>query len=479
MNRIASFDVFDTLIARRCITPDGVFARVEHSFPMPGFAALRRLAERSLAGQAYRLADIYRRLASLAGLTPAQAEALCQAELTAEQAELIPIAENLQRVRDGDVLVSDMYHDPATIRALLDQAGLRRQVGLVVTHNGKSSGTIWPLLLAQAQISCHLGDNMHADVGMPQRFGIAAEHTDASRPTGIESWLIDVGLGEIAIILREARLRSFAADPVARRLQLIQTQLNAPMLLFAGIAVHRLVGRLGYARVLFASRDCNLWQAMFSAMAGSFAEPVDAAYFYTSRRARIDASDTYRRYAAEQLGEGALLVDLCGTGWSGALLLQALGLRDRHSFFIHQLAPVSLYESRQTTPDTCTIHALVPPAQQEVDHIVLEMANYADHGSIIGMRQIAGAWLPVLEADGRAAAELALVAAQREAFAQVADIVGRTRLHAALTLDDPTLAELVGAFYKLLSRETVLSDMFGASHFNEDMHTLRSLALVA
>ena len=479
MNRIASFDVFDTLIARRCITPEGVFARVERDHPMPGFAALRWHAEASLAGQPYRLADIYNRLAALAGLTPEQAAALREAEIAAEMAELIPIAENLQRVRDGDVLVSDMYHDPSTIRAFLDQAGLRRHVGLVVTTHGKSSGTIWPLLLDQAEISCHLGDNPQADLEMPRRFGIATEHSSVSRPTAIESWLIDVGLAEVAVMLREARLRSLAADPVARRLQLIQTQLNAPMLFFASIALHRLARRLGASRVLFASRDCNLWQTMFAAMAGAFADPVESAYFYTSRRARIDPSDAYRRYAAEQLGESALLVDLCGTGWSGALLLQALGLRERQAFLIHQLAPVSLYESRQTTPDTCTIHALVPPAQQEVDHIRLEMANYAEHGSIIGMRQVAGAWLPVLETDGRKAAELALVAAQRQAFTQVVEIVGRTRLQATLSLDDASLAELVKAFYALLSRETVLSDIFGVSHYGEDMHTLRSLALVA
>jgi hypothetical protein len=479
MNRIASFDIFDTLIARRCIAPEGVFARVEHEYPMPGFADLRRLAEASLAGQAYTLEHIYQRLAVLAGLDAAAAQALRACEIAAEQAELIPIAENLQRVRDGDVLVSDMYHAPHTINALLDQAGLQRQVGLVVTADGKSSGTVWPKLLEQAEISLHLGDNAHSDGEMPRRFGITTEHTDLSRPTGIESWLIDVGLRDVALVLREARLRCCVADPVARRLQLIQTQINAPMLIFASIALHRLACRLGAGRVLFASRDCNLWQTMFAALAGSFAQPVEAMYFYTSRRARVDPTDAYLRYAAEQLGETGLLVDVCGTGWSAALLLQALGLRDRHSFLIHRLAPIPLYENRESTPQTCTVHALVPPSRPEVDHIRLEMANYAEHGSIVGMRQIAGGWLPVLETDGRHAAELAMVAAQREAFAQVTTIVARTMLPSATVLDDTALADMVAAFYGLLSREAVLSDIFGASHHGEDMHTLRALALVA
>jgi hypothetical protein len=479
MNRIASFDVFDTLIARRCITPEGVFARVERTHPMVGFAALRRLAEHSLAGQPYRITDIYARLAALAGLSAAQADALLASEIAAERAELIPIAENLQQVCDGDVLVSDMYHDPATILLLLREAGLRREIGLVVTPHGKASGTVWPLLLEAAAIARHLGDNPHSDVEMPRRFGIAAEHTDLSRPTGIESWLIDAGLGEIALVLREARLRSCASDPVARRLQLIQIQINAPLLLLASIALQRLGHQLGAERLLFASRDGNLWLTMFDALSASFPDHIDAEYFYTSRRARIDPSPAYRAYAAERLGATGLLVDLCGTGWSGALLLQALGLRDRHAFLIHQLPPAPLYENRESTPDTCTIHALVPPPRADLDHIRLEMANYAAHGSIIGVQQIAGGWLPLLDSESRSEAELGLVSLQRAAFAQVADIVARTRLHATIALDETSLAGLVGAFYTLLSREKLLSDLFGASHHGEDMRTLRSLALVA
>jgi hypothetical protein len=237
----------------------------------------------------------------------------------------------------------------------------------VVTADGKRSGAVWPLLLDQAEITSHLGDNPQADLEMPRRFGIHAVHTDVSRPAGVEAWLLDVGLGDIALVLREARLRSTAPDPLARRLQLIQIQINAPLLLLASIAVHRLACRLGAERILFASRDCNLWLSLFTAMAPAFSEPVEAEYFYTSRRARIDPSYAYLGYAAERLGESGLLVDLCGTGWSGSLLLHALGLRERHAFVIHHLAPVALYENRQSTPNTCTIHALVSPGAQEVD----------------------------------------------------------------------------------------------------------------
>ena len=475
---VNSFDVFDTLIARRCITPDGVFARVEREQAMPGFAALRRQAELALAGTPYGIADIYARLALLAGLSPSRADALRRAEIAAEHEELIPIAENLQRVRDGDLLLSDMYLDVGTIRGLLDQAGLQRQVGLVVTAQGKSSGEVWPTLLKQVAIGLHLGDNAHADGAMPSRFGIAVEHSALSRPTGIEGWLIGVGLGDMACVLREARLRSFTADPVSRRLQIIQTQLNAPILLLASIALHRLAARLGAARLLFASRDCNLWLLIYRALSATFGESAPAEYFFTSRKARISPSPAYCAYAADRLADDALIVDLCGSGWSLALLLQTLGLRDRQCFLIHQLAHVPLYQSKAATPDTCITHALVPPAQRGVDHIMLEMANYADYGSVIDIRRIGDAILPVLDAEGRSATELKLVASQREALALVAGILREQPLKAVMALDDSTIAAVVTEFCKLLSRETILSEIFGWSHYGEDVRTLHALDLV-
>jgi hypothetical protein len=107
------------------------------------------------------------------------------------------------------------------------------------------------------------------------------------------------------------------------------------------------------------------------------------------------------------------------------------------------------------------------------------MANYAEHGSVIGMRDMAGAWLPVLDTHAPNAAEGALLACPHAAFAQVTALVAKADLSAVMRLDDASLAGLVGAFYTLLSRETVLSEAFGASHFGEDMRVLRSLALVA
>ena len=45
MIRIRSHDIFDTLIARRCIDPRNILIEVEQASQRPGFAASRTQAE--------------------------------------------------------------------------------------------------------------------------------------------------------------------------------------------------------------------------------------------------------------------------------------------------------------------------------------------------------------------------------------------------------------------------------------------------
>ena len=73
---LRSFDVFDTLIARRCIEPRRVFDKLEAQLGMPGFAAARIAAEQAVATGAYTLMDIYAELA--VGLTAGLGDELRQ-----------------------------------------------------------------------------------------------------------------------------------------------------------------------------------------------------------------------------------------------------------------------------------------------------------------------------------------------------------------------------------------------------------------
>jgi hypothetical protein len=200
-------------------------------------------------------------------------------------------------------------------------------------------------------------------------------------------------------------------------------------------------------------------------------------YFFTSRRVRLDPSPAYRDYARSLLSSGAILIDICGTGWSSAQLMQTLDLPDRALYFLHRLAPVPLYEAQHPTPDICRVDAVLGPERQGLNHPLLEMCNYALHGSVVGMRTAAGIAVPVFDFDDRSAAQLALVAQQMDCFrAMVADardsLAGDT-----VALNDADIAEVVAGLYALLCQEPCLHTAFGESHYREDMRTLGALRL--
>jgi hypothetical protein len=218
------------------------------------------------------------------------------------------------------------------------------------------------------------------------------------------------GLGEL---IRAARLRIAREDPLARRLLLVQTQFNFPILALASVALHRHAVAARATRVLFSSRDCHLWHELYGAL---FPESVETEYFYTSRRIRVEPSAAYRAYARGRLIEGSILVDLCGSGWSSARLMETLDLKARALYFLHRIAPVPLYEQHYRTPDVCCVDALLTPDREGLDHIRLEMSNYALYGSAVGMRVAAGVAVPVFDTDKRPAMERALIAQQVECF---------------------------------------------------------------
>lgn len=473
--RLRSFDVFDTLIARRCIEPHRVFERVARTMERPGFPAERVAAEQAVWGGPYTLEDIYRRLAEDVGLDPSYAAQLMSAELAAELDEVIPVAENLEQVRDGDLLISDMYLSERAIRDLLDRAGLRKNVGLVVTAHGKRSGDIWPKVAGKFSITEHLGDNAHADVHMARSFGLLATHTRVTDPSQVERWLLDLGLSDLAEVLREARLATWHENPVLRRLQLAQVQLNLPILILSSLRLARLAKRLEAERILFASRDCNLWLELFQAMAAPLEVSSEAVYFYTSRHARVNASADYGRYARERLSKRSIIADVCGTGWSMSNLLSTLGLSDQYLFFTHWMPVAPSYLAHSPVQQTCVVDAVIGPSREGVSNVHLEMCNYAEHGSVRDVAFVGGAAVPVFDVDRRSASGLAAVAEQRRAFFAGVDALRRNPLEQSLGLTDEVIGELVAQLYLLLSRDTLLPDVFNQAHTAEDAKFMQSL----
>ena len=459
---INSFDVFDTLVARRCGEPRVIFEEVGTRIGSTDFAVWRTEAEAALNGTDYAIDDIYDRLAETHPLVREQRDHIQRLEIDREIANAIPIEENLAKVADGDLLVSDMYLTTETVRRILVKGGLKRLIGLHVETRGKSSGTIWPRLACDHRIASHLGDNQHSDVAVPRQFAIRTEHTASAGCNIIEQTLVQAGLRELALLCREARLATWNDDPRLRSLQLFQVSLNLPFLFLASISLARRVSALGKTQIAFCSRDCNLWLPLFERVADQMNVEVDARYFLTSRLARKKGSEAYLDYARDFLAPHSLVVDLCGTGWSLAHLADRLGVSRFDLFLVDHLPPFDLYERAAKTPATCTVHTLFP-TKRVGNNVVLEVANLADHAMLVDMKKAGRGFLPQFASTTFTADEERAVAVQRHAFQKAVEIMDAHDLSRLLAFDDESIQFLCKALYQYMSRQIGDLDIFAGS----------------
>ena len=262
---VTSWDVFETLVARFAPHPHDVFNVVEISQNAPGFVRRRTDAQAALdrRGAPYVLHDIYRQMV-IDGMVEPEARALLRAELAAERAQLFPIRRNVARVEPLDLIISDMYLSPEMISAILfETCNLHTHRPIIRSNWGKHTGTIWPLVLSAYVIRRHVGDDPNSDIKVPSLFKIVGELVQDSLPTSWETKLEELGLGQLALIQREVRLRTI--PPGAGRFH--EAVVGPYLTILACFSMH-LVHRFGAdAEFAFLSRSadelCRVFVSMF------------------------------------------------------------------------------------------------------------------------------------------------------------------------------------------------------------------------
>ena len=382
-----SFDIFDTLIARRCIEPHGIFRAVELRSGLVDFFNQRIEAERRLCETNYTLDDIYAQLQSISGVDDARVSELKGIEIDEELKNVIPIQENISQLHDGDILVSDMYLSQEIIGRLLGRAGCGRETPIIVTSHGKSRGHIWPVLKQHLDIDFHTGDNLHSDIQSARAHGIEARHTQVAKLNTVETFLMTVGLHQLCQLLRELRLSQHDENPLVRNWQQMQCQFNIPLLVLSSIHIVSECERLQRTKVQFSSRDCYFLKRIFDSL-NCEAREIASAYFYTSRIARVSRSEDYARYVRTCVTGESLIVDLCGTGWSLGAMLENAGVTAPF-FLVHDVSDgvlTSHYSNIRKVHSPHDRSFLLKGA--DLNNSVFEKFNYVDHGSIIDVKHI-------------------------------------------------------------------------------------------
>jgi hypothetical protein len=333
---ISSFDLFDTLIARRCYEPLEVFSIVERRSGVSGFALRRRQVEAQLFGRRlYGLDDIYAQLAQEEGWTPQMTQVLRLMELAAEWDNIYPIRDVCALVRHRDIIISDMYLPLSFIREVVTKKCGLGENEIILSNYGKHLGVVWPRLLERYDILRHFGDNLHGDIASPMKSGVEGRHVTISSWSGAETILVELGLRPFALALREVRLTSFDVNPKLRAAQAAQVEFNLPFLLIASLYLIAKAKERQADTLLLCARDCNLLAPMLGAIARRGSSAPNVRYIAASRRLFYSGTPEYEAYFRGMMGRENLLVDIIGTGQSLSHMINSLGP-------IPRVAPVPL-----------------------------------------------------------------------------------------------------------------------------------------
>lgn len=395
---VQSFDIFDTLIARACVTPVNLFAQVETALSMPGYASERMNAEQRVfaRGHVFALADIYQDLCTNNFCDSRTADRLMAAEIEAEFDNAIPISENIAAVRDFDLVVSDMYLPTGTLRALLQHVGLRRFVHVFVSNAGKHQGSIWPELTQRWLILRHVGDNAQADIAQAQRFDIPTSHYTGASLSPIEQFLQNSELEQVSRLARQLRLANpFAPQSVEAEFWNHFVQYNFPLLCLAAHATRAQRVATGRERILFLARDCHFLSEVFLTL-----YPCDPfELVQVSRNALATDPQGFSRYLQGCGLQQALVCDLVSTGYSwlqfSETTHQALTFFSLIYIDNYQYQPFDTARLHQTVPFRFSFG--VKSSEVNAWSLAIELLNTAPHGSTRGVQAVGGSFAPYFE----------------------------------------------------------------------------------
>ena len=339
---IKTWDIFDTLIARRCIYPHAIFQIVEQVTNSVGFVQARILAERNASRYGnFNLDNIYEEFQLITNASKNICDTLKKLEYDIEFEQSIPITENIRQVKSGDILISDMYLPENFIRRLLDKAGLLVPVEIVITSNGKSSGRIWKQLAEQRKVLFHIGDNFGSDIKNPRFAGFESALTVLSNPTPVEEYILQKDFN-FGAYLREIRLRNPFSEEIKRIYWQLFT-LNIGILILLVQQIDELQKKCGFEYLGFCGRDTHYLRLLYEKYKRERGEtPTPNDYLYYSRKlVRNSDKELAKYFSAKINNRKALMIDLIGTGVHLNIL--------RKKYALNYAVLISIHNNEETT----------------------------------------------------------------------------------------------------------------------------------
>ena len=316
-----SFDIFDTLIGRKVLDPEGIFyyvkekmRRCEKDFPMhlvDNYADLRKNCESNVREyyaktqearhdlrKEIQFSEIFERMRELYALDDEQVELLKQWELEAELENVIPVSENVQKCLDlyhnGEavVLISDMYLPKEFIQKMLAKANpeLSKLPLYLSSDRGWQKTTSMLYMEVYKDFGAdydfdrwiHTGDSPVADRKMARKLGIVTKSVIPPKFNDYEAALVKQ-LGTYDAYLIAGNMARFRESHDQIREQFAYEYISLYMVPYVDWAIHEAVQR-GDKTVYFISRDGYHLKRIADVIVEKENLPIKTKYIYASRR---------------------------------------------------------------------------------------------------------------------------------------------------------------------------------------------------
>ena len=178
---IISFDVFDTALIRLVHHPIDIFAYIENSRGLSGFADWRSKREAEVRANNPHLADIHLDQIYENDHSWMNFEILAEQNCCVANPEVYEIYRKALVQGKAVVFVSDMYLPLEDIKRLLSRAGYLANSEVFVSSEDKlvkGNGSRFASLAKRwvGKKVLHIGDNVLADYEWPKKFGFSAFH---------------------------------------------------------------------------------------------------------------------------------------------------------------------------------------------------------------------------------------------------------------------------------------------------------------
>ena len=203
---VVSFDLFDTLIMRRVLSPEDVYRLVArkaencNKMILNDFIAIRSIAASMCNDNPY-LVDIYKIIGDKLGIDENDLHNLMNLEIETDIQLCIP-RETMLKIYDYAVekgkdvyIISDMYYPLEVVRKILESCGIHVDDNSHIwisceKHMDKASGCLWSKFTKEAvrgRKCIHIGDNIQSDVENPKKYGIESYHVMSGKDMLINS----------------------------------------------------------------------------------------------------------------------------------------------------------------------------------------------------------------------------------------------------------------------------------------------------